>query len=259
MLEFLPIKIETTLDWTLVLAIVAALAYYFGKLINEVKPTKETDFSNYLEGGMFLILYVIFPALILYTIFNENVFPVIPLLWAIIGQFILTWFFAKRLAAYQIDKLKLWGYVEELTKQKSMEVCKKMKLSEMTEHVDRGTDIFAHLIHAPIPSYIFLVLMVLEYWFTGSVILSGTKVIVSFFSLLMLLLGISTIAIVSSWGNVKAYPRATIVLTNGKRFTGDLTKIDVGYVSILKGKNAIHFKDENVSYINTEVVKKTKK
>ena len=117
----------------------------------------------------------------------------------------------------------------------------------------------ALLLHAPIPSYVFLILVVFEYWFTGSVLLSGTKAIVSFFSLLMLLLGISTIAIVSSWGNVRAYPRATIVLTNGNSFTGDLTKIDSGYVSIFNGKNAIHFKDENVSYINTEVVKKTKK
>ena len=61
MIEILPIKIDSVVDFSLIIAILGGIAIYFGKLINEVSWKKEEKYAYYVHGSVFLVLFVIFP------------------------------------------------------------------------------------------------------------------------------------------------------------------------------------------------------
>ena len=84
MIEILPIKIESVVDFSLIIAILGGLAIYFGKLISEVLWKKEDKYAYYVQGGVFLVLFVIFPPLVLYTIFESGLILMVPLLYPVI-------------------------------------------------------------------------------------------------------------------------------------------------------------------------------
>ncbi len=254
MIEFLPIKIESVTDWSLIFALVAGIAFFFGKLINEVSPYKENKYAIYVSGASYLILFVIFPLLILYTIFESH-FLKIPYIIALILHFLLAFYLGKRLNAYQVQRMKLDKTVSNLTLQKSQQIIDKSKILKKFANLDQAESGFQAVYFKKLPQWLLMLFAILNYWFTASVLFSGAKPILMFLSLLFLLISMSCLAVFYAHRNSK-YPQVTVHLDSGEKLQGELTKIDEGFINIIGENRVYHIIDSKVKYIEVEILTK---
>jgi len=253
MLEILPIKVETVVDLSLIIAILSGVAVYFGKLINEVSWKKEEKYAYYVHGSVFLVLFVIFPPLVLYTIF-ENVFISINLYLALTIQFLIAWYLGKRLKVYSVMRVKLGDFVKKLTQEKTKKVYQKIKFLKKPENARFPERVFDWFYLKRLPDWLLWLFALLNYWFTAIVIYSKAKPILIFMSILFLFVSISVIAILNSWNSVKFYPVVNVHLEDGSILKGELTKIDAGFVNLLDGNKIYHITDSKVRYIEKEIL-----
>ena len=261
MIEFLPIKIETTFDWSLILAIVGGIAFYFGKLINEVSPLKENKYSIYVHGAVFVVLYVLFPPLVIYTILQKHILT-INWIVALLLQFVISYYLGLRLKSFNLEKIKLKDYVSKIVDTKTKEIYSKVKLLEKNKNKVNSMGVFDSFFFGRIPDWILIILAILLYWFTYCVLIKDVQPILVFLSILMLVVSLSILAILQSWNNVRKYPVVTIHLENGKELKEELTKIEEGFINIISGNKIYHITDSRVLFIEKDVLidnKKTKK
>ncbi|MEK6959981.1 MAG: hypothetical protein AABX47_02325 [Nanoarchaeota archaeon] len=254
MIEFFPIKIESVTDWSLIFALVAGIAFFFGKLINEVSPYKESKYAIYVSGASYLILFVIFPPLILYTIFEAHFFK-IPYVWALVLHFLLAWYLGQRLNSYQAQRMKLDATVRNLTLEKSQQIINKNKILKKFANLDQAKSGLDTVYFKKMPQWLLLLFAILNYWFAASVLFSGAKPILMFLSLLFLLVSMSCLAVFYAHANSK-YPQVTVHLDSGEKLEGELTKIDEGFINIIGNNRVYHIIDSKVKYIEVEIMTK---
>ena len=257
MIEILPIKVESVVDFSLIIAILGGIAIYFGKLISEVSWKKEEKYAYYVSGSVFLVLFVIFPPLVLYTIFESKYIP-INLYWALVIQFIITWYLGKRLKVYSVMRVKLEDFVKKLTQEKTKQVYDKIGWKSL-QNKAFPENIFNWFFLKRLPDWFLWLCALFNYWFTASVLYSNAKPILIFVSVLFLFVSLSIIAVLNSWNNVNNYPLVTVHLEDGSCLKGELTKIDTGFVNILDGNKVYHITDSKVKYIEKEVLSETGK
>jgi len=255
MIDFLPIQIQSTFDWSLVLAIVAGIAFFFGKLINEVSPYKENKYAIYVSGGIFVILFLIFPPLVLYTIFASKFYG-ISLWWALGIHFIITWYLGKRLYVFnRIQRMKMDKFTSELAIKKTKEIIDSNKVLKKFASAEGAKNAFERFYFKKIPHWLLLIFTLLNYWLTICLLNAGAKPILIFLSLLFLLVSLSCIAVFYAWNDVK-YPQVTVHMDDGEKLQGELTKIDEGFINIIGDNRVYHIIDSKVKYIEVEIITK---
>ncbi len=258
MIQFLPIQVQSTFDWSLVFAIVAGIAFFFGKLINEVSPYKENKYSIYVSGAIFVVLFVIFPPLVLYTIFESKLIT-LPLWWAIGIQFIVTWYLGKRLNVFlKIQRMKLDNVTSDLVIKKTQLIINKNKLLKKYNSAEQSKWAFEIFYFKKISHWLLFLFALINYWLTSSVIVIGAKPIYLFLSLLFLLISISCLAVLYAWNDTK-YPQVTVHMDDGEKLKGELTKIDEGFINIIGNNKVYNIIDRKVKYIEVEILTKESK
>lgn len=224
MLEFLPIKIESTLDWSLIIAIIAVASYYFGKLITEVRPKKENKFAIYTEGVVFIVLFVLFPTIALYPAgfqkLDTSLALGVMLIFAIQGS--LTYGFGKA--------------VDEFNNQ--------IKADEVNKMPYSGS-LF----------YVLFVFFMTEYGLTQLIITEGNSLYYSLASIFFLFLALTEAATLYGLRTAKDYPEVTIHLNNGDKLSGGMVKIEESSVSLVHVNKKYCIRNDNILYIEEKIKK----
>lgn len=255
MIEFLPVTISSTLDLSLVLGIVAIIAFFFGKLINEVSPYKENKYAIYTSGAFFVIIFVIFPPIVLYTVF-ESKFITFNYLIALGLHFILSWFLGKRLQMYRlIQRMKLEGFLTNLTLDKTKKVLEEHKFLKKLANIEQAESGLKSFYFKKLPQWLMLLFAILNYWFAIIVFSSGAKPILMFLSSLFIIINLSCLAVFYAYNNVK-YPQVTAHLDDGEKIKGELAKIDEGFINIIGNNKVYHIIDSKVKYLEVEIITK---
>ncbi len=253
MIEFLPIKIESTLDWSLIFTIVAGIAFFFGKLINEVSPYKENKYAIYVSGVVYVVLFIIFPPLVLYTIF-ESRFLGISYWLALAIHFILTWYLGKRLYAFnKIQRMKLDKFATELADKKTKAIMGSNRLLKRFAGERSSEELLTKFYFGKMPHLLLFLLAILNYWLLACVLVAGAKPILIFLSGLFLLITMSCLAVFYARADVK-YPQVTVHLDNGEKIEGELTKIDEGFINVIGDNRVYHILDGKVNYIEVVII-----
>ena len=254
-IHLLPVNIKSTTDWSLFIAVIGAIAFYFGKLISEVSPLKENKYVNYVQGTIFIALFVIFPPLVLYTLSQKYNFIINPYV-AFILQLIIISYLGYRLNCLNMEKIKLKEYINKIVKKKTEEVSARLNL-KTSKNKKSDNNAFNTVFFWKIPNYLLLVLSILIYYLTLCVILTDVKIIILFISILFTLVSISIIAIIYGWNIIGwKYPLVTIYLDNGSKLKGELTKIEEGFINIIDGNKIYHINSSKSLYIKKEILTK---
>ena len=80
-------------------------------------------------------------------------------------------------------------------------------------------------------------------------------IFVSFFCLIV---SLSSLAVFYAYTSTK-YPTVTIHLEGDEKISGELTKIDSGFINIIKDNKIYHIIDSKVKYIEVDILKESSK
>jgi len=260
MIEILPIKIESTLDWSILLLVFSGIAFYFGKIINEVSPYRANDYSNYENGFVFVLTQVILPLLILFTIFGSGI-PHIELIFGIIAfvfQFILLWWLNKRYQIIQLNRVGRTEWAQRLGRKEIKKFIKKLNLNKHGYQEDNNIKIsfsfYELMYYRELPNWLLLVITTITFFLTGVVIISSTWIILIFISILISFVSLSIIAVIYGWNINNQQPEITISVEGGKLIRGHMTKINDMFVSIRDKKRIYNIPLTKIEQINEKII-----
>lgn len=255
MIEIFSIRIETALDLSLVAAFTSAVAFYFGKIINEISPKKEDPYINYVDGFVFLTLFIVFPVLVFYA--AQNYVQTISTIIVLCVQIIIILVLSARYNAFQIERLNLRDVFNKEVAEKSAALSEKIKpIPSNTSHsfVGRFLDV---AIFARFPNWLLIIFAVITINAAIKIAFSPESPILVFTSLFIAFASTSITAALFGWNRVKRYPKITVYLVNGTKKTGQLTKIDGGYVSMFVKRKITHISESQILMMETDKKVKT--
>ena len=254
--DFSSIKIETAFDWSLILAILGALSFYFGKLISDVKPSEENKYMNYLNGFTFLILFGLFPITALIT-FNDYL-PKIHWLIAIAAQYIIFYYFNLKLKALNIERAGQRKLVLKQAIEKSKELSNKFKSIKKYADINHIKGVINSLSYAKVSSKKLFALTIINYFLTTQVFESNTTALLVLFSGILCLMSTSITAFLYGWSSINAWPEIWISF-NGKKKKYMLIKIQENYIVVEKNKKILMINKDKIDFLEFDVFKKVKK
>jgi hypothetical protein len=253
--QFLPVKIESVLDWSLIVAFVGGISFYFGKIMNEVYYTKENKYSIYNLGTVFIAQNIILPILVIYTVFQKYPFKINSSL-ALIILFIISGCFGLKYNSFRIETLKKKKEILEIVDKQTKEIISHNKT--LANNATSSISLYDRIMFRRIPNWFLFTTSLILIWLSYCVIVDDTQPIIVFISLLLLITSLSVIAILQSWNSVRKYPLVRVHLNNGEKLEGDLTKIEEGFININNGNKIYHIIDSNVLYIEKDISIETK-
>jgi hypothetical protein len=256
MIEFGTFTVDTSIGLSIVLVIFGALAFFFGKLIEEIKPTKEERTVTYISGTLFLMLYLIFPSLVIYSFRSYFIGYKINLLVAFIVQSTLFLILKNRISIYNIEKHKKKETANKEIINQSERVIDSLKLDNVIKiDVPWISKTVNFAFYKKLSSNVLLFMSLIYCWITANVLFNDHHVIISFYFFMSFIFGLSNIAILYGWGFVKAYEKVNVILDDGVEIVGDLTKINDDFVTLI-GENVLHhINKDKIRYIekSTEI------
>jgi sRNA-binding regulator protein Hfq len=248
---------------SVVIIFLAALLYYFGKLIGDVKVEKYEKTDYYIEGLSFSLIYIVLPfvAVLLLTQYANLYLP----LWASLVLQIVT-LGCMGLSAFAHEYLRRHGGLSRFKKLSQ----------EKIEQLKKHHPIFAHVTKKGLTE-----LLLLEYYeFPIKVI--GNKNVLFLFSIIILwgyyscisletafqpsTIFLSILAFVNlsslalTYGYAKSYyPQAKIVLENGNEINGKVLKFGE-FVYLLKEneEKKLFINKEKIVYVEESLYKEKK-
>lgn len=240
------LKIETTLDLSLTIAILTAIIFYFGKLISEVQPTKENNYTNYVAGLFFVLLYLIFPVVLIIQFKEWLLFVPYNFVWILgifIAQSFLFYILRLKVNMFKIQKNEFENkYKDEVIKH-SKNITSKMNLRF---DVSKTLNIVQKIFVKRLNNNALFVIIFLMTFIAVNIFVKSENLVLQFFFLIYYLLGVSNVAILYSWNQIKQYLLVKIVLENKKEINGKLIKIEEGYITLRTEDKIIHLNKDKV-------------
>jgi sRNA-binding regulator protein Hfq len=229
---------------SLVIIAVAALLYYFGKLIGDVKVEKYEKTDYYIEGLIFSLLYIAFPFVIVLSI-AQSLNLYFPFLPSLILQFIILWCLWS--SAFAHEYLKKHGALskfKKLFREKIEKLKRKYKLVTTMEEKIKGST-GKDLTYLGTFTFYYVPIRVLgnrgtlfffsflTLWGSYSCISPETILLPStMFLSILTFLNMTFLALDFGYANAQ-YPHAKIVLENGSEINGKILKFGE-FVYLLK-------------------------
>ena len=229
---------------SLIIIVIAALLYYFGKLIGDIKVAKYERIDYYIEGLFFSLIYIAFPfAVVLlitgYTNFYLSFWPSLIFQYIILGCLWLSGFaheYLRRHGAISFFEKLFHEKIEQLKKQRQLIATVEEKLKNST---DKNLTNIATLAFYDFPIKIIgnqgtlLLFSVLILWSAYSCISPETIFQpASIFLSILTFINLTFLALVSGYKTTH-YPQAKITLENGNQITGKILKFGE-FVYLLK-------------------------
>lgn len=243
---FETLKIETTLDFSLIFLILGAITFYFGKLISEVQSTRENKYANYVAGVLFTLLYLLLPLMIIFQFTKWSLF--IPYtFWWILGAFtiqsFLFYILHLKINMFKIQKNEFEDtYKGEVVKH-SKSITSKINLKF---DVDKTLNLIQKIFIRRLSDNSLFIIIFLMTLITTNIIIKSNNLVLQLVFVIYYILGISNIAILYSWNQVKNYQKVKIILEDNKEFEGKLIKIEEEYITIRTKEKIIHLNKDKV-------------
>lgn len=243
---FETLKIETTLDFSLIFIILGAITFYFGKLISEVQSTKENKYANYVAGVFFTLIYLLLPLMLIFQF--EKIFLFIPYtFWWTFGIFVfqsmLFYIIHLKINMFKIQKNEFEDTYRGEVLKHSKSIYSKINLNF---DVDKTLNLIQKVFVKRLSDKSLFILIFLMTIITTNIILKSGNLVLQLIFFIYYVLGISNIAILYSWNQVKKYQKVNIILENKKEIEGKLIKIEEEYITIRTKEKIIHLNKDKV-------------
>ena len=72
-MELFSLQFNNVIDMSFFVVLLGLIFYYFGKLIVESEPKLEEKTAIYVKGFFFVVMYILFPSVLIYTIYTKDV------------------------------------------------------------------------------------------------------------------------------------------------------------------------------------------
>ena len=229
---------------SLVVIVIAALLYYFGKLIGDIKVEKYEKTDYYIEGLFFSLIYIAFPFVVVliiteYTNLYLPFWPSLILQYIILGCLWLSGFaheYLRRHGAISLFRKLFREKIERLKTKNQLIATAEEKLKSSTERdfTDLATFAFYDF---PIKiigdQKILFLFSILILWSAYSCISPENIFLPStIFLFILTFINLTFLALVSGYRTTH-YPQAKITLENGNQITGKILKFGE-FVYLLK-------------------------
>ena len=248
MTQFFGIEIQI-LETSAVIALVGILSYYFGRFVSDAKPQKEDMRITYIEGFYYLCIFVIFPFVLLFSIFFErlglNLFVILTL---IIQILIFGYLQRKFIGLNLISRLRLNEKVKEAMIYRTKKLLKNPKLKLLTKtkpKFDKGTKLFEKIFMSPIKKINAFITNFITISLTYYVVMQDTNLVLKYTSLIFTFLIISFVAFLSNYRK----PEEVEVMFDKGSIKGYLNKIQEGYITIFTKNYSCNINKDKIKMI----------
>lgn len=261
MIDLTTINIDSTLDLSLIIFIIGIFSYYFGKIIEEVKPTKETRQVTYMSGIFFILIFVALPLLVIYE-FSNNLIIIPGTFWWLFGVFILQtllfFILHKKIQTYNLVKSGYSYFFGEKVEEYTSNLINSLGISGSYEGWN-AKKLNEKIFLSKLSNNFLFVIITVMIWLFVNVLVSSENLIFQFLIFFYLILGLSNAAILYGWNQVQEYPLVNVLLLNEKVISGRLMKIEEDYVNIRDKKKVFHINKEQIRFIENKDIVNTSK
>jgi sRNA-binding regulator protein Hfq len=271
MWELLLENISTIGNLSLVLVILAASLYYFGKLIGDTKVEKHERTDCYIEGLFFSIIYIALPfvVVLLLTQYLQLYLPFLPAL--ILLAVILGCLWLSAFANEYLKRLGLHSRFKKLSRERIQQLKKAHPIVALAEDNTSSTtkkdytDLLS-LAYYKIPTQVFgnkNVLFLFSFgilWSAYSLI--GLEITIQPSTILIAILVFLNLTFLAiAYGFATAYyPPAQIVLENGDKINGKVLKFgEFVYVLNEKDEKKLFVNKDRIVYVEESLLKEETK
>jgi hypothetical protein len=249
MIDIFGFELSTT-EISIIITILGVIILYFGKLISEAKPQKEERISTYIQGFVYIFVYMGVPAICVYTIFSQDYL----VNWFVILSLLLQYMIISLLKRkYQGLQLVSRLGLEKRTKKEILRRSKNLisktilkKIKGIESQIYNKSNYFEQLFLKPLKVNNALIVNIITIFVSTIVFMEPVGLIYKYFTFLLSFLIISHVAFLL---NSKKPWKAEIVF-NEESVIGYINKIDDNYVTLLK--------DEFIYFINKDKIKMIK-
>lgn len=227
-------------DIYILLAILGASCLYFGKLISDTKPTRYDKVSLYIEGLVFIIIFLLLPMAVIYFLFAKFNLQ-LPDFYGILIQLALLTLLSYNVMAHIIRQYNLLENIGSI-----------LSLREK----DQLVRIVEEELQASLPvsnKYVLFFISFVVIWINVSILSGGISILV-IFSFILSFFIFSMMAISYGYGTAK-YPTVKITLKDGKVSEGKFLKYDGEFFKILVGGKEILINKNEMITMETSVTK----
>jgi len=252
----------------IILTVASATAFYFGRLIGEVKVERYTKYNYYIEGMVFSLVYILLPAaLSIWIITNLGI--KLPIFLSVPLLIFISYLFSHTVNSYEIFmKYRLF---EEFANRINNEINIMVQKSKIIRWLYQNTDSLKSMFNIdykrvalfvahdlPI-KYISRPLFLLTFSFLSifsfiSVVINGIQdILLISISIVFLFFSLSLIALTYGYYNAY-YPMAKLYIKNGKMIEGRILKFDE-FIYILNKNKKIFVNKNDVVMIEESLWK----
>ena len=271
MWELLWENISTIGNLSLVIVVLAALLYYFGKLIGDTKVEKHERMDCYIEGLFFSLIYIALPFVVV-LLLTQYAQIYLPFWLALLLQaVILGCLWLNAFANEYLKKLGMLSQFRKLSRERIQQLKKAHPIVASAEDTTASTtkkdytDLLS-LAYYKIPTKVFgnkNVLLFFSFvilWSAYSLI--GLETIIQPSTILIAILVFLNLTFLAiAYGFATAYyPPAQIVLENGDKISGKVLKFGE-FVYILKEneEKKLFVNKDKIVYVEESLLKKETK
>jgi hypothetical protein len=252
---------------SLVIIAVAALLYYFGRLIGDVKVEKYEKTDFYIEGLFFSLIYITLPFIVI-LLLTEYVNLYLPFWPSVFLQiFILGCLWLSAISNEYLRKHGGLSRFRRLTREKIEELREKYSLVAFSEDKIKNslkkdfTELYSLVFHdIPIKYFgnkntLFLFSLIVIWSFYSNISLETLLLPSSLFLAIITFVNFTFLALAHGYVNAY-YPPARIILENGNEITGKILKIGK-FVCVLKEKEEkkLFINEDKIVYVEESLFK----
>lgn len=253
MIDLTIIKIDSTLDLSLIIFIIGLFSYYFGKLIEETNPTKEVRQVTYMSGILFIFLFVALPILIIYQFSNYLLF-MSGTSWWLFGVFVLQtllfFILHKKVQAYNLMKSGYGEIFGEKVEEYTSKLINSLGISKFYKGNAKKTN--EKILLSKLSTNWLFIIVLFQILIFFNVLNSSENILFQFVIFAYLFLSISNAAILYGWSQVKSYPEVKVHLIDKNIVSGRLMKIEEDYVNVRNGQKVWHINKININFIEKD-------
>jgi len=252
----------------IILTLASAVAFYFGRLIGEVKVERYTKYNYYIEGMVFSLVYILLPTTLSIWIITNLGFK-LPIFLSVFLLIFTSYLFSHIVTSYEIFmKYRLF---EEFANRIDNEINKMAQKSKIIRWFYQNTDflkstfnidykrVALFVVHDLPIKYLSRPFFSLTFSFLSifsfiSVVINGIQnILLMSISIVFLFFSLSFIALTYGYSNAY-YPKAKLYIKDGKMIEGRILKFDE-FIYILNENKKIFVNKNDVVMIEEDLWK----
>ena len=245
MVELFTFQFNNVIDISFFIVLFGLIFYYFGKLIVESEPKLEEKTVIYVKGFFFVVTYIFFPLVLIYTFYTRDVGIKWWVILVLVIQYLLTNYLAYKWKGLDIQRSNLKQYAEKRIETETKKILKGKLLKRLP--VSKQNFILSKYIRE---KFFYSYLGKKQAFLISIITILSSFIIISkdigflfkFFSFLMTILTLSYLAM---FYELKPLREVEVILDDGS-IKGMLNKIEKSFVNVLDKKYAYNINKDRI-------------